>query len=139
MKETIKYQQPIEKIIDFCKGLHEFQYAPFTMNFSVRGQFVSIYLKTETMYDLINYLASQRIIDHDLANWYAEQGYSKQDVYFKRFGYTIRIARHKEKMDNNHDIKYLENKYEKEICELKSEIKSATTLISSLLAKQYNQ
>lgn len=127
--EPIKPQTAIEKIISFCKGLHEFQYAPFTMNFSVRGNFISIYLPIDPMIDLVNRLAAENLMDWELKDWYEQKGYSPTDFYFRRFGYDIRIARYKEKHENNRDVAWLQKDYGKQISDLKQALSAAVSLM----------
>lgn len=128
-RNQIKHVEPIEKIIGFCKALQEMQYAPFAINYSVRGMFVSIYLPVDPMIHMINYLASQNMIDTDLKRWYVEKGYSPTDVYFKRFGYDIRIAMYKEKHENNHDLGWLHADYENKIFALRQELAASVNLM----------
>lgn len=128
--ETAKYFDPLEKIIELWK---QFDREPLVFkNLNIRGNMITIYLPVDEMLAYANMLQQRGYADNHMENIWIHRGYARNGHYFKVGPYQVRIAQYREKLHNQQDAAYLQEKYQGAINKLKQDLVSRDQAIESL-------
>lgn len=95
--ETPPVRDPMDGFFGLWRALDIHRPLSNFMNYNVRGQFVTVYMRIEPLLYHINLLHSRHYTCEMTKQWAIDRGYPETDYYCRVGPYQVRLAQYHEK------------------------------------------